>query len=449
MIYAAGREMHGAGRQLHQHPQPLETLASAAFVRTVCVLRNGAVADLSSDLASLKISRDVPAGPSGGKRVLFVLLVVAALGAGGWLAAQQLGARVFKAQVAITEVSMLSPVQASVQVTSTGYVVPQVQSKVGAKVPGRLAQVFVKEGDTVKAGDVLATLQDADQKSAIAAAASRVMVARARGETARANLAEVERQQKRTTALVEGNAVPRSQLEDLDSRTKSLGEMVKASSAETAAAEADVASLRVGLKDRVITAPINGTVIAKPAAIGETVGLMTGGISYVVELADFSSLVVETDVPEARLDQIKVGTPCEIVLDAYPRTRYRGVTTDIGKKINRAKATVVAKVKFKDTLDGILPDMAARVSFLNEEIKAETLQEKPKKIVAADAITERGGRKVVFAIEDGKLRIVPVQLGPSVGGSFELLEGPAAGTRVVNKPSAELIEGQGIKEQDR
>jgi multidrug efflux pump subunit AcrA (membrane-fusion protein) len=145
---------------------------------------------LSSDLASLKISRDVPQGPSASRRILVTLAALAVIGGGGYVAAQKLGAQVFKAEVALTEVSMLSPVQASVQVTSTGYVVPQVQSKVGAKIPGRLAQVFVKEGDTVKLGDVLAVLQDADQKSAIAAAASRVMVARARIENARANQAD-------------------------------------------------------------------------------------------------------------------------------------------------------------------------------------------------------------------------------------------------------------------
>jgi RND family efflux transporter MFP subunit len=336
-------------------------------------------------------------------------------------------------------------------VTSTGYVVPQVQSKVGAKVSGRLAQVFVKEGDVVKAGDIIATLQDSDQRSAIAAATSRVLVARARGETARANLADVDRQIKRATTLVEGNAFPRAQLEDLESRAKSLAEMVKASSAETTASEADVQSLRVGLKDRVITAPINGTVISKPASAGETVGLMTGGASYLVELADFRSLVVETDVPEARLDQVKAGTPCEIVLDAYPARRYRGVTAEIGKHINRAKATVVAKVKFTDSMQGILPDMAARVSFLSEEIKAETLQEKPKKVVAVDAVTERDGGKVLFVIDEGKLQVVRVQVGPTVtgGGTVELLDGPAPGTRVVNKPSGALFAGQQIKEREK
>jgi multidrug efflux pump subunit AcrA (membrane-fusion protein) len=106
-------------------------------------------------------------------------------------------------------------------------------------------------------------------------------------------------------------------------------------------------------------------------------------------------------------------------------------------------------VKFVDSTDGILPDMAARVSFLTEEIKAEALQEKPKKVVAADAVIDRGGRGFVFVIEDDKLRIVPVKVGQPVGSSVELLEGPAPGARVVSKPSPDLYEGQGIKEMEK
>lgn len=377
-----------------------------------------------------------------------ILGLLTLLMAAGYLVVPKLSARVFKEPVSVTEVSMISPVQASVQVTSTGYVVPQVWSKVGAKIPGRLAQVFVKEGDLVKAGDVIATLDDADQKSAVAAARSRVMVARARSETARANFAEVKQQADRTRRLVEAAAATRTQLDDLDARANALAEAVKAANAEAVAAQAEVDSLRVGLKDRIIVAPIDGTVITKPASIGETVGLTSGPLS-IVEIADFESLVVETDVPEARLHLVKAGTPCEIVLDAYPSRRYRGITEDIGKRINRAKATVVVKVKFKDTTDGVLPDMSARVSFLSEEIEEHSLQEKPKKIVAADAIAERNGAKVLFVIEEGKLHIAKVSVGQTLGNSVELLDGPAPGARVVSKPSNELFAGQKIKEAEK
>ena len=91
-----------------------------------------------------------------------------------------LEARLFKTEVALTEISMVSPAQASITVTSTGYVVPQRISKVGAKVAGRVAKVHIKEGSTVKAGDVLAELEPTTQQSSVAAATSRALAAQTR-----------------------------------------------------------------------------------------------------------------------------------------------------------------------------------------------------------------------------------------------------------------------------
>jgi HlyD family secretion protein len=406
------------------------------------------VADqLSSDLASLRIRRDEsPSGRSSGRRVIGVLVALAVLGGAGALVYQKLGPRIYKQSVAITEVAMVSPAQSSVIVTATGYVVPQAWSKVGAKVTGRLARVLIKEGDLVKAGDVIAILDGADQKSGIAAAESRVAVARAGAETARANLAEVNVRVERARALVGREAMPKMELQDLEARQKVLTESVRAADASSAAAGADVNTWRVGLKDRAIVAPISGTVITKPAMVGETVGPLFAGTANIAEIADFSSIVVEADVPEARLGLVSIGTPAEIVLDAYPARRYRGTTVDLGKRVNRAKATVVVKVKFKDTLQGVLPDMSARVSFLRDELKPETLQEKAKKVVAADAVFERNGVKGVYLVEEGKLRFVTVATGVPVGASMELTEGPAVGARVVRNPSNDNFDGQRIKE---
>jgi HlyD family secretion protein len=403
---------------------------------------------ISSDLASLQIRRDQPPRSSPWRTVLSVLVVLAGLAAIAAWAARELGPRVFKETVAVTEVAMISPAQSQVLVTSSGYVVPQLWSKVGAKIPGRLAQVLIKEGDTVKAGQVIAVMEDADQRSAVAASQSRVAVARARGDTARANLAEVEPQVERARSLMGQGAGGRAEFEDLEARVQALTQSVRAADAEAKAAQAEVDFLRVGLADRIIESPIDGTVIAKPAMAGETVGPQMTGVANVAEIADFNSIVVETDVPESRLDLIKLGGPSEIVLDAYPRRRYRGVTVDIGKRVNRAKATVIMKVKFQDTLEGVLPDMSARVSFMREELKAESLEEAPKRVVAAEAVTERDGSRVLFAVEDGKLRLVKVKTGGLIGGAIELLDGPPPGTRVVRKPTGEQFDGQRIKEEN-
>src|SRR5688572_25656165 len=104
---------------------------------------------LSSDLASLKIQRDEnPDAPSRWRwlGVVLVLAVVVCAGVPAW---QLFGARVFKTDVEVTQIRYVSPSQASIQVTSSGFVVPQKESKVGAKVLGRVADVRVGEGDTV------------------------------------------------------------------------------------------------------------------------------------------------------------------------------------------------------------------------------------------------------------------------------------------------------------
>jgi RND family efflux transporter MFP subunit len=400
---------------------------------------------LTADLASLKIQRDAEPPRRGVAKVAAVVVLVGAVGTAAILfGVPALSAQIFKVEVATTEISLVSPVQASVTVTSTGYVVPQVLSKVGTKIAGRIARVEVKEGDTVKAGDVLVRLEETDQKSAIAAAGSRVAAARARADASRAQLGEIKQQSAREKTLVDKQVMGRATLDDLLAKEHSLTEAAKAADADVKAAQAEVDSLHVTLTDRTIVAPIAGTVITKPPEVGELVGPATESI---VEIADFSSLVVETDVPEGRLHQVKSGGPCEVVLDAYPSRRYRGAVVELGKKVNRAKATVVVKVKFVDAAEGVLPEMSARVSFLAEELTAESMKEPPKMVVPAAAVTERAGAKVVFVIDNGKLRMIPIRVGGPFGGGFELLEGPPSGTRLVSNPEAALKDGQNIKEK--
>ncbi len=401
---------------------------------------------LSHDLASLKIQREVdPDRRSPLRVVLGVLVVGGALAAGGVLGYPRIKAEIFKTEIATTEIALISPAQASITVTSTGYVVPQTIARPGAKVPGRLARVRVNEGDVVKAGQVLAELEDADQRSQIASADARAAAARARAEASRANITEVKQQIEREKTLVERGVSGRAQLDDLSARANALEVTARASDAEVRSAQAETEALRVLLRDRTIVAPIDGTVLTKPPAVGELVGPQ----APLVEIADFASLLVETDVPESRLHLVRPGSPCEIVLDAYPSKRYRGAALEIGKRVNRAKATITVKVKFTDSAEGALPEMAARVSFLAEALSVEAMKEPPKHVVPGSAVVERAGAKVVFVIEQGKVRMIPIEVGAALGSGFELARGPDPGTKIVDKPSADLADGQKIKEKEK
>lgn len=136
---------------------------------------------LSSDLASLKIDRDAKPQQGGPLRtILLWLVLIGAVAAGYVIGRPYLEARFFKTEVAISEIARVSPAQASIELSSSGYVVPQVRSQVGARIPGRVVKILVKEGMRVEAGQVLIELERADQQAAIQSAKMRAAAARAR-----------------------------------------------------------------------------------------------------------------------------------------------------------------------------------------------------------------------------------------------------------------------------
>jgi HlyD family secretion protein len=407
---------------------------------------------LSSDLAALRIER-APAPRQGGSWFgrIAVLLLLAGAGVAAYVVGMPyLEAKVFKTEVDVTEIALVSPAQATVELTSTGYIVAQAVTKVAAKVQGKVVKANFREGAKVNAGDVLLELDPSDVKASIATAASQVAAARARAQMTRANLAETRTHLARAQALAKDGIGPKSAADDLEARIASLEEGVKAADAEVRAAAAQVSALDVTLDSFVLKAPISGTIVNKPPEVGEMVMPQPPGIAIDtggVEIADFSTLQVETDVPEQRLSQVKIGGPCEIVLDAYPTKRFRGKAFEITPRVNRTKATVTVKVAFVDEREGVLPDMAARVSFLTSELDKAELKAPPKPIVPSEAVATLAGAKVVYVINEGTVRATPVELGPAFGSGFELVRGPAPGTKLVKSPPAGLADGQRIKEK--
>lgn len=406
---------------------------------------------LSQDLASLRIDR-APRQPKRQLRGLWIWLGIAVTLAmlGYFVAYPRAKNALFTSKVSTGEIAMISPAQAQVQLTATGYVVAQINAKVAAKVAGRIAEIFVEEGQVVQKGATVARLEDSDQRSALAAARARSVAARARTQTSRANLAETQVTLAREQQLLSTGVSPKATVEDLQARIESLRAVVRASEADATAAEADARSLEVSLQNYLVVSPITGTVVDKLVEVGE--GVSPGfGTPGVVDVVDLESLVVEIDIPESKLSQVVLEAPCEIVLDAYPAQRSRGSVKEVGRRVNRSKATVPVKVRFVDRPKEVLPDMAARVSFLREALNEAQLKEAPKLIVPQAALTQRDGAEVIFVIEDDVVRQTQVRLGPSsaaTGDGRELLSPLLpAGTKVVLQPAANLSDGKSIKER--
>lgn len=409
-----------------------------------------AVSQLSNDLASLKIDREPKAKgrPSGFPSWLLWVIALAVIGGVIYLVAYpKLQAALSTSTVATGEVQIISPAQGQVQITSTGYVVAEVYAKVASKVSGRIAEIYVEEGQLIEKGAKVARLEDVDQKSALAASRAKAAAARARIATARATLKTTKAQLAREKQLAASGVTALANVEDMTNLVASLETAVAAAAADAAAAEAETRSLEVQLDSYEIVTPIAGTVVDKLVEVGE--GVAPGfGQPGVVEVVDLASLVVEIDVPENRLAQVKVDGPCEIVLDAYPQLRMRGAVKEIGRRVNRAKATVPVKVKFIDRKQEVLPDMAARVSFLDSALDEKTLSAPPRRVVPASAVVSRGGGDVIFVLDDGTVRMTSVKVGPPSGDYRDLESDIPAGTKVVLSPPSDLSDGEKVKEKN-
>jgi HlyD family secretion protein len=91
--------------------------------------------------------------------------------------------------------------------------------------------------------------------------------------------------------------------------------------------------------------------------------------------------------------------------------------------------------------------MAARVSFLAKELDAAAMKEPPKLVVPQNAVVERNGAKMVYVADQGKVRLTNVQVQGTFGTAYVLKDGPRPGTKVVANPTADLRDGQDIKEK--
>jgi len=140
---------------------------------------------------------------------------------------------------------------------------------------------------------------------------------------------------------------------------------------------------------------------------------------------------------------VKIGQPCEIQLDAFPDSRFRGMVHMIVPTADRTKATVMVKVRFMDKDNRILPEMSAKVAFLSREVRED--EKKPRTALNPAAIMERNGNKSVYLIKENRVVETVVTLGEKLGDTVEVLSGVKAGDRVVLKPLEKMRNGSRIK----
>ncbi len=353
-------------------------------------------------------------------------------------------------EVEVSTVSVYYPFQAQAVLNASGYVVAEKRAAVGVKTTGTLEWLGVREGSIVKKGELIGRLENKDLEANLEQARANLELQEANLKQAEAELMDAGLVYERNRQLLEKGFISQQEYDTSLTRLKKVEALVMSYQAALKLAEAQVKAAEIALSYTYIRAPFDGIVLTKDADVGDIVtplGAATNARASIVTIADLKSIYVEADVSEQNIGKVREGQECVIELDAFPDRRFRGMVRKIIPTADRTKASVKIKVSFIDKSEGILPDMSAKVLFLDRPVRREDIN--PVVAIPPSAIKERAQEAIVFVIEDGMIKERKVKTGRRFGDSLiEVLEGLKPGERIVLRPINKLKEGLKVKPKE-
>lgn len=371
------------------------------------------------------------------------LVVLAVLVAGaGWLMRSR------PVPVRFYVVAAVDPTEQRTLLNSSGYVTARRQATVSSKITGKIQEVLVEEGQRVRAGEVLARLDDVNARADLELAAAQVAAAKAAMKETKAELEVALRELERIRRLTANGVTTESELDQARGRVDTLEARLERQTREVTVAERQQAVYAQQVEDTIIRAPFDGVVTTKDAQPGEMISPVSAGGGYtrtgICTLVDMNSLEIEVDVSESRLGRVQEGQKVIARLDAYPDWEIPGHVVAIIPTADRQKATVKVRVGFERLDPRILPEMAVRVAFLGAPPKGD--DGRPAVFVPITSLVRETDRDYVWVIAEGEAHRREVELGPELDGEVAVLGGLRPGEKVAIQGLEQLRDGIRVRE---
>jgi HlyD family secretion protein len=352
-------------------------------------------------------------------------------------------------------------------VVASGRVSAPYRVDIGSQVVGTVAQVPVAEGQSVKAGEVLITLEASEARAGVKQAEVAVAQAEARLRQLRelqlpvadqalrqaeANLANAQVQYERNKRLYESGFVGKSVLDDaqrtldvartqVDTARKQV-ETAQPSGSDTAIAvaaleqaRANLQAARAKLSYTTIAAPWDGTLIARDVERGDVV--QPGKVLMVLSPAGETQIVLQID--ERNLSRLALGQKALASADAYPAERFPAELVYINPGVDAQRGTVEVKLRVPAPPAYLKQDMTVSAD-IEVGRSGDTLA------LPSDAVRDAGGPSPwVLRVSNGRAERRAVKIGLRGNGVVEIREGLAAGDLVVPAAQPRIKDGQRLR----
>jgi RND family efflux transporter MFP subunit len=307
-------------------------------------------------------------------------------------------------------------------ISITGTLAPRNWTTVKAKVAGELKTILVREGESVKSGQVLARIDPQD-------AQARLDEKIADLEAGRAQLALADKNRANNLALLKQNFISQNAFDSVSSN-------YQVSDARLKAIEAQVALARKALADTVVTAPQAGTVSQRHAQAGEK--LPVDG--KILTLVDLTEMEVEAAVPASDIPRLRVGQEVSFHVEGYGHRDFIGRIDRINPATQAGSRSILIYAMLPNRDGTLKGGMFARGSVTLSRV-AQAL------VVPISAVQEASGKAQVYAIVGGRLELRPVKLGvrDEDEGLVQILEGLDAQSQIVRANLGTLKPGTQVK----
>ncbi|MEP6884099.1 MAG: efflux RND transporter periplasmic adaptor subunit [Gammaproteobacteria bacterium] len=337
---------------------------------------------------------------------------------------------------------------------ASGYVVARRQATVASKITAKMVELNIEEGDHVKAGQIIAKLDDTNIRAAVNQARAQLAFAKAGLAETQINLTNAERDYNRQKSLLQGHFVSQAAVDNAQTTMDALRAQLatQRSNVEVVARGMNVADRN--LDDTIVRAPFTGVVTVKAAQPGEMVSPISAGGGFtrtgIGTIVDMDSLEVQVDVNENFINRVHPEQQATAKLNAYPDWQIPAHVIAVIPTADRSKGTVTVRIALDQKDVRILPEMGVRVAFL-----ADSAQEQgglpgagpaaAGVTLPANAVQGSDTTGAVFVVHGDSVERRAVRLGAGGSDRVTILSGLTAGERVAVGDFAQLKDGVKIR----
>lgn len=319
-------------------------------------------------------------------------------------------------------------VEATVVNTRAGSVDSRLRAKMSPGLSGLVAEIPVEKGQRVRKGQLLLRLDDAEHRANHLLAERKLEAARSHARQVCLAADQAARDLTRAENLAQRNLVSTQELEDAQTRAQTTAAECTAAEAQAREAEASVASAQATLDKTSVHAPFDGVVLDVDTEVGEWISPSPPGVFIppVLDVIDPDSLYVSAPIDEADVEEIRVGQPARITLDAFRDREFEGRIQYVASFVetsqeNNRTLEVEAEFLSDELPPNLLPGLSADVQVILR-VHEDVLR------VPAFALLENDR---VLVVRDGELESVDVEVGLRNWEYAEIVSGLSAGDRVV------------------